>query len=294
MCALVLSEEGNLGRTAERLHTSHYNVGRKLKTLQSAWGVQLFRRNLTGFELTEEGSLAIREFRKSIEHVQRGFDQAIYLSVKNQRPLLIGHSLYVHGKVLPYLERQRIPGSGFSRIELRADTTVHLMRQVLHGLLHIGFGAAPVQDRDLWVASIMQEPFGICIPADHPYKDKVRLSLHDLVNETIYWMPRSVHPAFYRQVTEYLYGVGIQPHQLREARAIIQGIDLAASRLGVALVPESATRFQHPGVLFKSLADKLIHIETVVFARRDQMHDAVSDFVQAAIAELSPRKARLQ
>lgn len=294
MYAVVLSEEGNLGRTAERLHTSHSNVGRKLKTLQSTWGVELFRRNPTGFEVTAEGRLAIRQFRRSMEHMQLGFDQAVYLSVKNQRPLLIGHSLYIHGKVLPYLERQRIPGSGFSRIELRADTTVHLMKQVLHGLLHVGFGVAPLQDRDLWVAPLMQEPFGICIPADHPYKDKVRLSLHDLVDETIYWMPRSVHPAFYRQVTEYLYGVGIQPHNLHEARAIIQGIDLAASRLGVALVPESAARFQHPGVLFKPITDKLIHIETIVFARRDQMHDAVSDFVQATIAELSPRRARLQ
>ncbi len=294
MCALVLSEEGNLIRTAERLHTSHYSVGRKLKMLQSAWGVEFFRRNLTGFELTDEGRLAVREFRKSIEHMQRGFDQAIYLSVKRRRPLLVGHSLYIYRKVLPYLEKQSISSSEFSRIELKADTTVHLVNRVLRGLLHVGFGVAPVEDKDLWVAPIVREYFGICIPADHPFKDRLRLSIHDLVDETIYWMPRSVHPAFFRQVTEYLHGIGIQPHNLHEARAIIQGIDLAASRLGVALVPESAARFQYPGVLFKPLADKLIHIETTVFARRDQMRGAPGDFVQAAIAELSPRKPRLQ
>jgi hypothetical protein len=65
------------------------------------------------------------------------------------------------------------------------------------------------------------EYFGVCIPADHPFKNKVRLSVRDLVNETIHWMPRSVHPALYRQVTGYLYGVGIRAHSLHEERAII-------------------------------------------------------------------------
>lgn len=41
-------------------------------------------------------------------------------------------------------------------------------------------------------------------------------------------MPRTVHPAFYEQITGYLFGIGVQPHNLKEARAIIQGIDLAA------------------------------------------------------------------
>lgn len=108
MCALVLAEEGNLGRTAERLHTSHSNVSRKIKTLQHAWGVEFFRRNFVGFEVTSEGRFAFREIRKSMEHVQRGFDHAIYLTVRNRRPLMVGHSIYILQKILPWLERQSI------------------------------------------------------------------------------------------------------------------------------------------------------------------------------------------
>ncbi len=293
MCALVLAEEGNLGRTAERLHTSHSNVGRKVKTLQSSWGVELFRRSLTGFDLTDEGRFALREIRKSIEHVQRGFDHAIYLSVKHRRPLLVGHSLYIQEKVLPWLQRQSTSGTEFSRVVPKADTSAHLMTRVLRGQLHIGFGVMPIEDKDLWVESLGHEYFGVCIPADHPFKSKVRLSARDLINETIHWMPRSVHPALYRQVTGYLYGVGIHAYSLREARAIIQGIDLAAHKLGVALVPQSAARFQHPGVLFKPLTDKLIRIETVVFARKDRMHGEISEFVNTAIAELRSAKTEL-
>ncbi len=61
VCAVVLSEEGNLGRTAERLHTSNTSVGRKvIKMLQKGWGIVFFCRTMHGFELTQEGRSAIQ------------------------------------------------------------------------------------------------------------------------------------------------------------------------------------------------------------------------------------------
>jgi DNA-binding transcriptional LysR family regulator len=294
MCALVLSEEGSLGRTAERLHTSHSNVGRKVKALQKDWGVELFHRNITGFELTDEGRAALREIRKSLEHVQRGFDRALYSMVKNRRPFRIGYSLYVHEKILLFLRRQGVPGTDFSHLKLRADTSMQLIPRVLRGELHVGFGVMPIFDRDLWVAPIAKEYFSACIPDTHPLKGRTRLAARDLANETLYWMPRSVHPVFYDQVADYLHGVGHHAENLQEARAIIQGIDLATHNLGVALVPQSAARFQRAGVLFKPLTDKLIQIETALFVRRDKMHGDVLEFVNAALSELQAPKIDLQ
>ncbi len=173
----------------------------------------------------------MREVRISLEYVQRAFDRAIYIAVKNRSPLHIGHSLYIHGKVLPFLEKQTASGLDFSRIALKADTTVHLKKRVLRGELHMGFGVMPVFDKDLWVAPVAHENFSVCIPDTHPFKDKGRLSAHDLRNETVYWMPRYIHPPLYDQVTDYLSGVGHDLHNLHEAQAIIQGIDMAAAKL---------------------------------------------------------------
>lgn len=293
LCALVLAEEGNLGRAGDRLHTSKSNVSRKVTALQKGWGVDFFRRTARGFELTDEARPTLREIRRALEQVQRSFDHATYITVRNRRPVRIGYSLYVHGKVLPFLQGQNLRSSRFSRVVLKADTTTHLKRQVLRGDLHIGFGVMPIVDKDLQIEFIEHEYFGVCVPATHRLKDKVRLSVRDLANETIFWMPRSVHPPFYDEVTDYLHGAGIHSHNLQEARAIIQGIDLAASQLGVALVPQSAARFQCPGVLFKPLTDKLIRIETVLFVRKDQMKGDVRDRVEQMLAELRPPKVEL-
>jgi hypothetical protein len=99
VCALVLSEEGNLSRTADRLHTSTFNVSGKVGYLQASWSVQLFSRSLTGVELSEEGRVSRGEIRKSINYAQRGFDRATYHAVRNRKPFSTGHSLYIHGKV---------------------------------------------------------------------------------------------------------------------------------------------------------------------------------------------------
>ena len=294
MCALVLAEEGNLIRTAERLHTSHSNVGRKVKALQKDWGVELFRRNLTGFELTDEGRTAVREIRTSLEHIQRGFDRALYSAAKNRKPFRIGYSPYVHEKVLLFVQRQGAPGTDFSHFRLRADTTTQLIPRVLRGELHVGFGVMPISDRDLWVAPVTHEYFSACLPETHPLKNRTRLAARDLANETLYWIPRPVHPDFYDQVSDYLHGVGHHTDNLQEASAITQGIDLAAHNLGVALVPQSAARFQRAGVLFKPLTDKLIHIETALFVRRDKMHGDVLEFVNTALSELQTPKTDLQ
>lgn len=286
VCALVLSEEGNLSRTADRLHTSTSNVGRKVKSLQADWGVQLFHRSLTGFELTEEGRVSVQEIRKSIEYLQRGFDRAVYRTVQNRRPFRVGHSLYIHSKVLPFLEGQNASQDGFSHSVLQSATTMQLKTRVLRGEVQAGFGVMPVFDSDLYVAPVLREDFSLCIPESHPLRSKVRVAARDAANERLYWMPRSVHPAFYDYVASYLRGVGYDLRNLYEARGILEGIDFAAYKSGVALVPQSAARFQRPGVLFKPLTDRLIRIETVLFVRRDQMQGAVREFVHRALAEL--------
>jgi DNA-binding transcriptional LysR family regulator len=294
VCALVLSEEGNLSRTADRLHTSTSNVGRKVKSLQAEWGVQLFHRSLTGFELTEEGRVSVQEIRKAIEYAQRGFDRALYQAVQDRRPFRVGHSLYIHSKVLPYLERQNVPQDGFSHFALQSATTMQLKMRVLRGEVQVGFGVMPIFDRDLYIAPVLNEGFSLCIPESHTLRSKVRVAARDAANERLYWMPRSVHPAFYDHVTSYLRGVGYDLRNLREARGILEGIDFAAYKSGVALVPQSAARFQRPGVLFKPLADRLMRIETVLFVRRDQMHGAVREFVHRALGELQLSKTVLQ
>lgn len=291
LCALALSEEGNLSRTAHRLHMSASNVSRKVKSLQTSSGVHLFERGLSGYDLTDEGRSFMPELRVSIRHMERGFDRAHYQSIHNQTPFRIGRSPDCHGRTLVFLEKHMRTPNGFSNVSIKSATSMQLKTRVLRGELQAGFGVTPMVDSDLRVLPLMDEGFSLCIPDSHALKGKVRLAARDVANERLYWIPRSMHPALYDEVTGYLRGVGHDTHTLGEARTVIEAIDCAANGLGVALVPHSAERFRCPGVLFKPLTDRQLCIETALFVRRDQMNGVVGDFIEAASAQLRPRKS---
>ena len=108
--------------------------------------------------------------------------------------------------------------------------------------------------------------------------------------ETLVWIARSVHRPFYDQIVNYLLTLKFDPRRFQEAHTITQALDFAAHGAGVALVPQSASRFQRPGVLFKPLTDDLIRIETALFVRKDQMRTPVKDFIAIALSGIAALK----
>jgi DNA-binding transcriptional LysR family regulator len=85
----------------------------------------------------------------------------------------------------------------------------------------------------------------------------------------------------YDQIVNSLLTMKFNPQRFLEDHTITQALDFAAHGAGVALIPQSASRFQRPGVLFKSLTDSLIRIETALIVRKDQMRSSVKDFLQS-------------
>jgi DNA-binding transcriptional LysR family regulator len=71
---VVVAEQGNLGRAADRLGLGQPALSKSLKRLEDALEVRLFRRSANGMELTAEGALLLsraRELRQSLRNVAR-------------------------------------------------------------------------------------------------------------------------------------------------------------------------------------------------------------------------------
>ncbi|MGO8720903.1 MAG: hypothetical protein ACLQMO_17070 [Acidobacteriaceae bacterium] len=68
-------------------------------------------------------------------------------------------------------------------------------------------------------------------------------------------------------------------------------------RASASAICRCAALSQCPGALFKPLTDDLIHIETAIFVRKDQMRVSATDFIAVALAgitalELNPLEKR--
>lgn len=280
----VLLEEGTTVRAASRLHTTPSTISRGLKALSNGLGMQLVVKVPHGLKPTHVGRVYGVEARKILEEARRAYHLAQYEAQKDQLPFRVGHSPYIHGKLFPLLNNLSLPGADAPPVVLESATTMQLVRRILSGKLEAGIGILPILDKDLWVERVAHELFAVCLPEDHNLAKYARLSARQLRNETLFWIPRSIHRHFYDRIADYLRTVEVDPRHFHEAHTITQALDFTAAGAGIALVPQSADRFQRPGVLFKPLTDELMRIETALFARRDRMHETVKEFIGIAIA----------
>ncbi len=283
-------EEGSFVKAADRLHTTHSTISRSLKALTSGLEINLFDKTPHGMKPSRVGRVYGMQVRKSLEQAKLAFDLARYETSLHQRPFCVGHSPYIHGSILPLLEKLTLPGSEAPPIVLKSATTMRLVWRVRRGELQAGFGILPIINKALWIERVAHEPFCVCIAEHHRFATRSRLAARELSNENLVWIPRNVHCLFYDQIVNYLLTLKFNPRRFLEAHTITQALDFAAHGAGVALVPQSASRFQRPGVLFKPLTDNLIRIETALFVRKDQMSASVNDFIDATLSSIAALK----
>lgn len=283
-------EEGSFVRAADRLHTTHSTISRSLKALSNGLGINLFDKTPRGLKPSSVGRVYGAQIRRTLEQAKLAFDLAQYEANLHRRPFCVGHSPYIHGSLLPLLEQLILPGIEAPPILLRSAPTKELVWRVLRGELQAGFGVLPIVDKALWIERAAYEPFCVCLAEHHRFAAKSRLAARELFNETLVWIPRSIHHLFYDQIVNYLLTLKFDPRRFLEAHTITQALDFAAHGVGVALVPRSASRFQRVGVLFKPLTDEVIRIETALFVRKDQMRESVKDFIAIALSGVAALK----
>jgi DNA-binding transcriptional LysR family regulator len=69
--AIVLAEELNFSRAAERLCIDQSTLSKRIMELESLVGVRLFQRNHQLVELTEPGRHFVQEARNALLHTER-------------------------------------------------------------------------------------------------------------------------------------------------------------------------------------------------------------------------------
>lgn len=284
----IVAEEGSFSRAARRLRTSQSFVTKRIANLERTLGARLFDRSTRRLELTAAGRRLLPDVQLALRHAERAWELARYSATIENLPIRIGYSPYIHTGLLPMLyqtnlsdlEARRIDASEVPepRPELESTDTPDLIERVLRGHLQAGLGVQPIEDRDLWVETVAREGFCICVSKNHGLAQRPAVSARDLHGQSLFWIPRKLHPTYYDQTLEYIQSTGAHP-VLHEVGSMVHAIDIAARGFGIALLPRSASRLSHPGVVFKPVTDRFLLIETAIFARRDLLRGTHQEFV---------------
>jgi DNA-binding transcriptional LysR family regulator len=129
---LLLAEEMNFTRAADRLNVSQPALSKLVTELEEHYGLHLFKREKGRLiELTDAGQIFIEEARAALSHAERAIQLARAAQEGIERILMVGHSPHCDQSWISTLVGIRLPLYPRLRIRLMGQFPTELVRCVI-------------------------------------------------------------------------------------------------------------------------------------------------------------------
>lgn len=295
---IAVAEEGHITRAAERLGIQQPPLSLQIRALERELDVQLFRRVPRGVELTPAGTALLEHARAVLDQVDRAMAITRRTARGEQGRLVIGFtSSTPFHPFVPRIIRAFRELSPLVSLQLEESGSSELVQALRGEEIDAAFIRSPVADIDgLLVRPLLEESMIAALPTAHPLATVQNamsspLALAQLANETFILYKRPGGPGLYDAIITACRGAGFSPRVGQEAPRILSTLNLVAAGLGVSIVPESLSRLQMDGVLYRPLSDDPpLHAPLILACRRGEQSAAVQrfiDLVQSSVEQES-------
>ena len=292
---VAVAEELHFGRAARRLAMTQPPLTQAVQGLERALGVQLFERSKRTVALTPAGHALLEEARRLLcaAEALRAAVQAAALGQAGRLRLAFVSSI-AYGALPLWLRGFREAQTGV-QLQLREATLDVQLAAFATDEIDAGFvlhapGAAPPGFAAL---TVLREAMWLALPEGHPASARKRLRDADIAAAPLLIFPRAVTPSLYDAILARQRARGLTPQVAQEAIQMQTLVNLVSAGIGVAWVPESVTRLQRPGVVYRRVAGDAVMAETSLIWR-EPAAPVVQRFVEHVKAQLRPAAQRRQ
>lgn len=280
---LTVAEELHFGRAAARLHMTQPPLSQAIRALEDMLGADLFDRNRRGVALTAAGAALLPEARRLLAQadqlpglVQRAADG-------ESGKLVLAFVSSADYSVLPPFLRSYRAAYPQVQIALQEATSDRQLDDLLHGRIDAGLLIPPLPDKaraELDYLPVLNEPLILAAPAGLPeLRGKRTVNLRKLPALPLIIFPRAISPGLYDAILSVFRDAGMSPAIGQEAIQMQTIVSLVSAGMGMALVPQSVSNLQRPGVEYKPLAQATPLVETGLAWRRDNASPVLKGFL---------------
>ncbi|WP_129660135.1 LysR family transcriptional regulator [Rothia uropygialis] len=268
-CFVAVAENLHFGRAAEELAMTQPPLSRQIQKLEKSVGAQLILRTHRRVELTAAGSAFLDQARLILTSVTRAGESAVQASQGLRGRLSLGYTaaagLTTLGPLLTLL-KEHMPGVA---IDLHQMVTSRQLEALEDGRINAGLGRLSMPSEGFRTDSIHTEGLVLAAPDGHEL-----LAGRHLHREDVAGHPLIMHSA---EGARYFYDLVVRNFKIDHADVshslsqITTMVSLVAAGHGIALVPESATKLNFPGVMYRQFDDlrkDIVELQLITLAER--------------------------
>jgi DNA-binding transcriptional LysR family regulator len=276
---LVLAEELNFTRAADRLHITQSGFSKQINEVEAQHGFHLFiRKNKKNVELTEVGRIFAEEARLALLHI----DRAVHAAREGSDSILtVGHSPDADQAWISAILAIRLPMYPKLRIQLISEFSRELVRSVMAGDLNLAVVTAPPESSRITAAAFAQTRFYAALPQTHAAAQKKDIALQDLARDEWILFARRAHPVLHEAILDAAQREGIAPKHAHDIHTVEQAVHLVSEHVGVAILTKPAVGVSAQGVVVKPLSDASLCLNTCVIMRSDDDSRLANEFARS-------------
>ncbi|MDO5670242.1 MAG: LysR substrate-binding domain-containing protein [Corynebacterium sp.] len=284
---LMVAEELNFTRAAERLHMAQPPLSQQIKALESELGFSLFSRTTRIVELTPAGRYLYERLPGIFDQTTRVVAEARDISTGARGVVRIGFvgsaSYDVLIDVVKYL-RHALPDI---RVHVETELlTPHIEERLRRRELDLGIIRPPVTGEDTVLELLRKDPFVLAMPEDHPLSiDSGPIDMADLRDCDFVSYPANAAAAI--SLFAAAKKAGFMPRVAHQADKTSTLLTLVGAGAGIAAVPEGALDGARSEVVSRPLTG-IEPIGLAVCTRRGSRNPIVkqiSEAIRRAIVE---------
>ncbi|WP_454754093.1 LysR family transcriptional regulator [Cupriavidus necator] len=254
---VVVAEELNFRRAAERLHMTQPPLSASIQRLESSLGVSLIERSRTMVRLTPAGTAFLHEVRHLLGQAQCAVEAAKSAVDGSADVLRIASVESAALELLPsVLQRLRVQFPN-ARLLVQTDSTQNEILALQAGALDVAIIVPSAHESaQLVIADLKQERFCVAVCKTHPLSARKRVRLSELAEDQFLSLyPFTSSPGYSAAVLRAFQESKVYPRVLPgDSKTFLANLALVGAGGCVALVPRPMRRLRVANVVFIDVA----------------------------------------
>jgi DNA-binding transcriptional LysR family regulator len=278
---IAVAEERSFTVAARRLHLSQPPLSQQIQALEAALGTQLLHRTSRRVELTQAGEALLTRARTIQQQIKLAEDEVRAIGAGLIGSLDVGATgSILRGRLADLLAAYRKEAPAV-KMTVHEQAPALQIAALLNRTTNISLNRSIPTEDTLSSELAWTEEVVVAMPKAHPLARRKRIALGDLASEDhIILQPESSQ--FARYIQECCINAGFLPRVSQQVVDAQSVPSLIAAGFGVALVPQSITRFTTDEIVFRPIRPSPPSADVFLVFRKDETSMVVQNFIKLA------------